>query len=129
VNTAFARHRNRLELTFSGDWNWEQFYEAIQPVQSYHGSTEFDVIFDLREIAQLPMDAVLHLKPAVQLAERHGGKYIIIASGSAAQTLFLSFVSIYTSMAPRSFLVSDMEEANALLCNPADCASRTIHSA
>jgi hypothetical protein len=118
VNIAIARRHNRLEYTFEGDWNWKQFYDALQPVQLLRGTGSADIVVDMRTISQLPMDAVLHLKPAVQMAERHDGKYVIIAKGSAAQTLFLSFTSIYSSLAARCFLVSSMEEADALLRKP-----------
>ena len=131
MNSAVVRHRHCFEYTFAGDWNWEQFYEALQPFQSHRGSTAFDVIVDVREVTQLPMDAVLHLKPAVQLAESHQGRYVVVANGSAAQTLFLTFISIYKSLAARCFLVRDMEEAHALLCKPNsdNGASRSVNSA
>jgi hypothetical protein len=129
VKIAIVRHRNRLEYTFDGNWDWNQFYNALPPDQLFRGDEAFDVIFDIRNVTQLPMDAVLHLKPAIQLAERHEGKYVIVATGSSAQTLFLSVVSIYSAIAARCFLVSSMEEADTLLSKPNNDESRTIYSA
>jgi hypothetical protein len=103
-----------LQYSFEGDWDWEEFYQSIARGRTFDRQHSADVILDFRRVMNISPDAVLHLKPAAQIAEQNQRRYIIVARSSAIQTLFMLFIRIYNSLATRFYLVNTLEDAYAL---------------
>jgi hypothetical protein len=107
-----------LHYSFEGDWGWDEFYQSIEQGRAFDHRHPADVILDFRRVTSISPDAVLHLKPAAQIAEENNRRYIIVARSSAIQTIFMLFIRIYSNLATRFYLVNTLEDAYALLSRP-----------
>lgn len=110
-----GEERSVLRYTFSGAWDWDELYAAFEVQQVDCLLDQLCVIIDLRQTTHIPSDAVLHLQRAASMAKEVNGKIVIIATNTAAVTMFRLFVSIYRSVSAKFWLASNDEEAAELL--------------
>ncbi|HVU14803.1 MAG TPA: hypothetical protein VHD90_26185 [Phototrophicaceae bacterium] len=108
-----------IRLSFRGDWNWTDFYAAIEQPDLANQDVTICLIVDLRAVNRIPSDAVLHLKRAAQLIEQVKGAVILIATSNAALTTYQLMITVYKPLAGKIQLVSTDQEAYALLQMPA----------
>ncbi len=104
-----------LRYTFAGDWNWDDFYGVLVDHGQETALDQLCVVIDLRQTTRIPTDAILHLLPAANRAKEIGGRVIVIATSSAAVTMFRMFVTIYHAVGGKFQLVTSDEEATAVL--------------
>jgi hypothetical protein len=107
-----------LRFSFEGTWDWDDFYQSIERGRALDRKHTANVILDFRGVSHISPDAVLHLKRAAQIAEQNKRRYIVVAKTSSIQTIFMLFTRIYSSLAPRFFLVNSLDDAFALLAKP-----------
>jgi hypothetical protein len=115
VNATVESKNGFVYYTFEGNWDWDEFYRVIERVRALYQDYPSDGLLDFRYVSQISPDAVLHLKPAAQIAEQSNRRYIVLAGSSSIQTIFMLFRRIYSSLAPRFFLVHCLEDAYAVL--------------
>ena len=105
-----------IRHTYSGDWNWEQFYTKLAQRPADLGINDgVLMIIDVRGITSFPSDMILHLREAAKMAEVTDDLIIVIANSSTLTTLFHLFVRVYNRIGRRLRLVNTEEEAYALL--------------
>lgn len=111
--------RTVIRYTYSGDWNWEQFYTVLETrLHEDKLDSRATVLVDFRGITRLPSDMILHLKRAAALAGETQVLVIVIANSAALVTLYNLFVRVYSQIGKRFRLVRNDEEAYALLKLP-----------
>ncbi len=110
--------RTVIRFTFSGDWDWQEFYRVFDLSDPCVPGQTTCALVDLRAVTRIPSDAILHLRGAAQLAESLGGTIVIIATSVPAATLYYLFVSMYRSASARFRLVASDPEAFAILQMP-----------
>ena len=106
-----------LRITFGGGWDWDVFYKTFtdQLEQCSADERHLCVLIDLRDVTDIPSDAVLHLKNGARMAEFVEGKIIIIATSIAALTMYRLFVSIYKAVASKFSLAANDAAAYEIL--------------
>jgi hypothetical protein len=114
------RSKTVIRVTFSGDWDWTEFYKVFDRGESCLPGQTTCALVDLRPVTRIPSDAILHLRGAAQIADRVGGLVIVIATSIPAATMFHLFVSMYRSASNKFRLVTSDEEAHAILQMPID---------
>lgn len=108
-----------IRYTYSGDWNWEQFYGVLETgMQEDKLDSRATVLVDFRGINKFPSDAILHLKRAAALAGETQVQVIVIANSAALITLYNLFVRVYSNIGKRFRIVRNDAEAYALLKIP-----------
>ncbi len=104
-----------LRLTLAGVWDWNELYRVIELQQEQCDPNQLSVVIDMRQMSHIPSDSVLHLQRGAVVAKEVGGKIVIIATSTAAVTMFRLFVNIYRSVGDKLYLVSSDEEAAEIL--------------
>ena len=106
-----------LRLNCSGRWCWRDLDERMDQWLNLrsHLNSRFCILVDLRKVTDIPNDAILHLKPAVQFAQEEDVRVVVVAVSATAVTMFKLFVTMYKSTASKFQLASTEEEALALL--------------
>lgn len=108
--------RTLIRYTYSGDWNWEQFYKVLETrLEEDKLDSRAAVLVDFRGINKFPSDAILHLKRAAALAGETQVLVIVIANSASLITLYNLFVRIYSQIGKRFRLARNDAEAYALL--------------
>ncbi len=107
--------RTVLRYTFSGDWDWNDFYAILVDHDQETALDRLCVVIDLRKTTRIPTDAILHLQPAATRAKEVGGKIVVIATSSIAVTTFRLFVTIYRSVGGKFYLATSDEEVADIL--------------
>jgi hypothetical protein len=111
--------RTVIRYTYSGDWNWEQFYTVLETrLQEDKLDSRATVLVDFRGITKFPSDMILHLKRAAALAGETQVLVVVIANSASLITLYNLFVRVYSQIGKRFRLVRNDEEAYALLKLP-----------
>jgi hypothetical protein len=104
-----------LRCSFSGEWDWNVFYETIEQPTLFNEPHDPCLLIDLRGVPRMPIDMVLHLKRAVQLTQEVKGMVVLIATSVSAVTMFQMLTMVYKPVAAKIRLVSSEEEAYAIL--------------
>ena len=107
--------KTMLRCTFSGDWEWDDFYSFIekQTIKSTDADHGVCFLIDLRPVTHIPSDAILHLKRAAELASEVNGLIVLIASSVEVLTMYRMFVTSYRSVGHKFRLAASDEEAHA----------------
>jgi len=104
-----------IRYTFSGIWNWDDFYHILEQRDFLPLEHDVTVIVDFRAISLPPSDAILHLKRAAKMAEARSSLIILISNSATIATLFQAFVTMYKTVGKRLRIVNNDEEAYAVL--------------
>ena len=81
-----------IEMTFSGDWDWNEFYACSGLIATMFSNVEYpiDVIIDLRNSKKVQADFFVHLH-LTDLYRKNAGKIIIVQSNTDQFSLFNQF--------------------------------------
>lgn len=104
-----------IRYTFSGKWNWDDFYQILERRNPMTLVQDVDVIVDFRAISIAPSDAILHLKRAARMAEDHNNFIVLISNSATIATLFHAFLMMYKTMGKRMRMVNSDAEAYHVL--------------
>jgi hypothetical protein len=104
-----------IRYTFSGVWNWDDFYQILEERNPIALTQDIDVIVDFRAISLAPSDAILHLKRAAKMAEEHNNFIVLISNSATIATLFHAFLMMYKTMGKRIRMVNSDTEAQRVL--------------
>lgn len=104
-----------IRYTFSGVWNWDDFYQILEQRDFFPLADNVDVIVDFRAISFAPSDAILHLKRAAKMAEGRNNTIVLISNSATIATLYQAFITMYKSLGKRLHIVNSDEEAYAVL--------------
>lgn len=104
-----------IRYTFSGIWNWDDFYRILEQRNPMTLAQDVDVIVDFRAISIAPSDAILHLKRAAKMAEDHNNFIVLISNSATIATLFHAFLVMYKTVGKRIRMVNSDAEAYRML--------------
>ncbi|MBI1257606.1 MAG: hypothetical protein GC204_09060 [Chloroflexi bacterium] len=107
-----------LRCSFYGDWDWKVFYETVEQRLLFGEAHDPCLIVDVRGVTRIPIDVVLHLKRATQLARDIKGMIVLIATSTAVQTAYQVLMMVNRPLAEKLRLVASDEEAYAILQIP-----------
>ncbi len=104
-----------LRYTLAGAWDWVDFYATFEPQSEICALKNLCLVIDLRQATHIPTDAVLHLQRAASMAKGIDGRIVVIATSTAAVTMYRLFVTVYRLVKDKFQLAASDEEAAKIL--------------
>lgn len=108
-------HDDVLNLSFEGDWSWEDFYRMgnyARTLMHLRAST-VHVVYDLRKSTAMLRSPVLHLRHFAMHLPENGrtGLHAYIGATTFWKSCLTAFTRVYPDLAPDIVYVSNPEDA------------------
>jgi hypothetical protein len=110
-----------VRLSFNGEWNWRDYYTAVQQSNAMLESVRHKVhiITDFRDGATLPPQAFIHLRRALfDVPLNWGLSVFVTGDNTPMNSLMQSFVKMHPRLGKRIRIVPSLEDAYTLLNYP-----------
>jgi len=108
-----------LRINCSGQWNWADLDRASTVWKAARSAPPENlcVLVDLRRVT-MPIDVVLHLRTAANLARESNALVVVLATSAAMLLVFKTFVAMYKAIGDKFHIAADEAEAYAILGLP-----------
>lgn len=107
-----------VRLSFEGEWNWQDYYMAVQQSNMMLESVKYkvDIITDFHRSENLPPQAFVHLRRALfNVPPNWGSSVIVTGERPSVSSLMHSFIKMHPRLGKRIAIVTSLEEAYTLL--------------